>query len=33
MPASTLVVVIGAWLLLAALTAVAWLFNRDQGDE
>jgi hypothetical protein len=33
MPASTLVIVIGAWLLLAALTGVAWLFNRDRGDE
>jgi hypothetical protein len=33
MPASTLVIVIGAWVLLAVLTGAAWLFNRGRGDE
>ncbi len=33
MPASTLLVVIGAWLILAGLTLLAYRFNRDRGSE
>ncbi len=33
MPASTLLVVIGAWLILAGLTLLAYRFNRDRGPE
>jgi len=33
MPFTTLVIVIGAWLLLAGLTGVAWIFNRDRGGD
>jgi len=33
MPASTLIVVVGAWLLLAGLTLLAYRFNRDRGED
>ena len=33
MPASTLLVVIGAWLILAGLTLLAYRFNRDRCSE
>jgi hypothetical protein len=33
MPTSTLVIIIGAWLLLAGLTLLAYRFNRDRGDD
>jgi hypothetical protein len=32
-PASTLLVVIGSWLLLAGLTLLAYRFNRDRGED
>jgi hypothetical protein len=33
MPGSTLVIVIGAWLVLVVLTVVAYRFNRDRADD
>jgi len=33
MPASTLVVVLGAWLLVAGLSVLAYRFNRGRGDD
>jgi hypothetical protein len=33
MPTSTIVVVVGAWVVLAALTVLAYRFNRDRGDD
>jgi hypothetical protein len=33
MPATTVLVLAGSWLVLAALTAVAFLFNRPRGDD
>ena len=33
MPASTLIVVVGAWLVLAGLTLLAYRFNRDRGKD
>jgi hypothetical protein len=30
---SSLMVVVGSWLLLAALTLLAYRFNRGRGDE
>ncbi len=33
MPASTLLVVIGAWLILAGLALLAYRFNPDRGPE
>jgi hypothetical protein len=33
MPASTLIVVVGAWLVLAGLTLLAYRFNRDRGED
>jgi hypothetical protein len=33
MPASTVIVVLGAWLLLACLTLLAYRFNRHRGDD
>jgi LPXTG-motif cell wall-anchored protein len=33
MPTSTLVIIIGAWLLLAGLSLLAYRFNRDRGDD
>jgi hypothetical protein len=33
MPASTLIVVVGAWLLIAGLTLLAYRFNRDRGED
>jgi hypothetical protein len=33
MPASTLVIVIGSWIALAALAVVAHAFNRDRGED
>jgi hypothetical protein len=32
MPTSTLIIVVGSWVLLAAATFAAWRFN-DRGDE
>jgi hypothetical protein len=32
-PISTLVIVGGAWILLAALALLAYRFNRDRGDD
>jgi len=33
MPASTLLVVIGSWLILAGLTLLAYRLNRDRDPE
>lgn len=33
MPQSTLIIIIGAWVLLAVLTALAYRFNRDRGED
>ena len=33
MPASTLLVIIGAWVILAGLTLLAYRFNRDRDPE
>ena len=33
MPASTLLVVIGAWVILAGLTLLAYRFNRSDDSE
>jgi len=33
MPASTLIVVVGAWLVIAGLTLLAYRFNRDRGED
>ena len=33
MPGSTLILVGGSWLVLLALTLLAFKFNRDRGDE
>jgi hypothetical protein len=33
MPASTLLVVIGAWVILAGLTLLAYRFNRGDDSE
>ena len=33
MPSSTLAIIIGSWLILAALTVLAWYFNRDRGKD
>jgi uncharacterized membrane protein HdeD (DUF308 family) len=33
MPAETLVIVIGAWLLLGGLALLAYRFNRDRSDD
>ena len=33
MPASTLIVVVGSWLVLAGLTLLAYRFNRDRGED
>jgi hypothetical protein len=33
MPTSTLVIIIGSWLLLAGLALLAYRFNRDRGDD
>ena len=33
MPTSSLVIIVGAWLLLAGLTALAYRFNRDRGED
>jgi hypothetical protein len=32
-PTSTIVVVVGAWILLAGLTLLAYRFNRGRGDD
>jgi hypothetical protein len=31
MPSSTLIIVVGSWVVLAVLTVVAYRFNRSQG--
>jgi hypothetical protein len=33
MPGTTLLVVIGSWLALAVLTALAYRFNRDRSKD
>lgn len=33
MPASTLIVVVGAWVILAGLTLLAFRFNRNKGED
>ncbi len=33
MPTSTLVVVLGAWFVLALLTVAAYRFNRDRSED
>jgi hypothetical protein len=33
MPASTVILVVGAWLVLAGLTLLAYRFNRDRGKD
>ncbi|MGD8375983.1 MAG: hypothetical protein PVF68_07575 [Acidobacteriota bacterium] len=33
MPGSTLLIVGGSWLLLLALTALAYRFNRGRGED
>ncbi len=33
MPASTLIVVVGSWLVLAGLVLLAYRFNRDRGED
>jgi hypothetical protein len=33
MPASTLIVVVGSWLVLAGLALLAYRFNRDRGED
>jgi len=33
MPASTLIVVVGAWLVIAGLTLLAYRFNRGRGED
>jgi hypothetical protein len=33
MPASTLLVLGGSWVLLAALALLAYRFNRDRGED
>jgi hypothetical protein len=33
MPTMTLIVVCGSWLLLAALSILAYRFNRDRSDD
>jgi len=33
MPSSTLIVVIGSWILLLGLTLLAYRFNRDRGED
>jgi hypothetical protein len=32
-PGSTLIVVIGSWLILVGLTLLAYRFNRNRGDD
>jgi hypothetical protein len=32
MPASTLLVVLGSWVVLLGLTLLAYRFNRDRGE-
>jgi hypothetical protein len=33
MPLSTLLVIIGSWFVLAALTLLAYRFNRNRGED
>ena len=33
MPGTTLLVVIGSWLVLAVLTGLAYRFNRDRSED
>jgi len=33
MPGATILVVCGAWVVLAALTILAYRFNRERGDD
>jgi len=33
MPGTTLLVVIGSWVVLAVLVAVAYRFNRDRSED
>ena len=33
MPASTLIVVVGSWLVLAGLALLAYRFTRDRGED
>jgi hypothetical protein len=33
MPGSTLLVILGSWLVLAVLIAIAYRFNRDRGED
>jgi hypothetical protein len=33
MPASTIVLIVGSWLVLAGLTLLAYRFNRGRGDD
>ena len=33
MPVETLIIVFGAWLVLAGLALLAYRFNRDRGGE
>ncbi len=33
MPAETLIIVLGSWLVLAGLALLAYRFNRGRGDE
>jgi len=33
MPTPSLIIIIGAWLILATLSVVAYLFNRGRSDD
>jgi len=32
-PTSSIVIIVGSWLLLAGLTLLAYRFNRGRGDD
>jgi hypothetical protein len=33
MPSSTLLIVVGSWIVLAVLTVLAYRFNRSRGSD